>query len=194
MISTRAEATDEDSWPYSSATFRQLSWLPPVTRMHRSFRAGDCVSPWTRSANGVWLWTNMLVSRETPSTFISSATRAVSCVPPPLVSRMKGIRCLWRNWSVLGARATGLELLRRTPSILQGKSEERQSAVFIRYALKCKGKVWESYFGNKRTGMTWTSCRTPVCCCDGGSQARRGTPHLGWECCDGCCHWDNSSM
>lgn len=194
MISTRAEDTGKDSWPYSSATFRQLSWFPPVTRMHRSFRAGDCVSPWTRSANGVWLWTNMLVSRETPSTFISSVTRAVSCVPPPLVSRMKGIRCVWRNWSVSGARVRGLELLRRTPSILQGESEECHGVEVWRCALKRKGKVWNSYFVTKRTGMTWTSCRTPVCCCDGGSQAGQGTPHLGWECCDGCCRWEYSSM
>ena len=110
---------EESIQPYSSATFLQLSRSPPVTSIHLSFKAEVRSLPWTSSAKGVWLWINMLVSRGSLSALVSSATRSVSCLPPPLVRRMNGMRFRCRTARASWARGRALELRRSTPSMLQ---------------------------------------------------------------------------
>lgn len=114
----RYQACRKIAWPYFSATLRQLSPSPPTTRMQWFFMASMPFLPWANSANGVWLWTNKLVSSGTFSRSDSSATRSFSCVPPPFVRRINGIRSRWRkarDWWALGR---ALELRRSTPSML----------------------------------------------------------------------------
>ena len=62
----------------------------------------------------------MLVSSFKSRYRLRSATRSVSCLPPPLVRRIKGMRfcCKWS--SVSRALGSGRELRRRTPSMLAG--------------------------------------------------------------------------
>lgn len=60
----------------------------------------------------------MLVSRGMSRLVESSATRASSVLPPPLVRRMKGMLLLWRWESALCALGSGSEERTRTPSIL----------------------------------------------------------------------------
>lgn len=60
----------------------------------------------------------MSVFIDTASLLLRSPTRSDSCFPPPLVSRIKGIRWDWRYESALWARGRGSELRTRTPSML----------------------------------------------------------------------------
>ena len=75
------------------ATCRQLSPSPPTTSTHLSRNSPPSSA---RPAKGVWLCTNMLSSRGTSNLLLSSATRSDSCLPPPLVRRIKGILFFWR--------------------------------------------------------------------------------------------------
>ena len=106
--------------------------------------------PRTKSANGVWLWTNMLVLSGTFSRSDSSATRSFSCFPPPLVRRTKGIRCNWRKSRDLEAFGSGSELRRSTPSMLYWYVNPFNVAwnILSRYSLESKGEIWGFVFSN----------------------------------------------
>ena len=104
---------------YFSATCLHLSPSPPVTRTHLSRRGWWSIPLSTSSANGVWLCTKSPVSSGSCRLLLRSATLSVSCLPPPLVRSMNGIRWDWRYPSAFRARGRGLELRRRTPSILR---------------------------------------------------------------------------
>ena len=86
--------------------------------MHLSFRPGLPSTLCTSSAKGVWLWTHMLLSNGTESFSDSSVARSDSCLPPPLVRRIKGIRSFCRKERHSGAPGMAAELRRRTPSML----------------------------------------------------------------------------
>jgi hypothetical protein len=59
-----------------------------------------------------------VASKGIPSFSLISATRSVSCLPPPLVSRRKGMPCSFRRASESAAPGIGFEARRRTPSML----------------------------------------------------------------------------
>jgi hypothetical protein len=48
----------------------------------------------------------------------TSATRSSSDLPPPLVRRMKGMRCCWRYERASRAAGMGVEERSKTPSML----------------------------------------------------------------------------
>jgi hypothetical protein len=69
----------------------------------------------------------MPVSIVTPSLLLRSATRSDSCLPPPFVSKMKGMRCDCRYERAFCARGSGSELRTSTPSILTAVSGGRRA-------------------------------------------------------------------
>jgi hypothetical protein len=97
---------------YISATWRHLSPFPPVTSIVLSWRFSTSI------LNGVWDWTKFSSESGTPSFALNSATRALSCCPPPFVRRMKGMEWLWRYARASAAPWMGVEALRSTPSML----------------------------------------------------------------------------
>jgi hypothetical protein len=101
-----------------SATLRHLSPSPPVTKIVLSFRPLTVSVPSTSCLNGVCDCTKFSSLRGTPNFLLSSATRALSCFPPPFVSRMKGMLLLCRYARASDAPGMGAEDRRSTPSIL----------------------------------------------------------------------------
>lgn len=118
--------------PYFSATRRQPSPSPPATSTHLFSSALSSSGPLTSSAKGEWLW---IMTDESNATFnfsLISATRSVSCLPPPLVSRMKGMPCSFKMARESAAPGIGFEDRRRTPSMLnQCVSPERQNFGYL---------------------------------------------------------------
>jgi hypothetical protein len=108
----------QDDSAHISATLRHLSPSPPVTKTVLSFRPSIASDPSTSCLNGVWDCTKFSSVIGTPSFLLSSCTRALSCLPPPLVRRMKGMLFLWRSARASGAPAIVPDDLRRTPSML----------------------------------------------------------------------------
>jgi hypothetical protein len=107
---------------YISATFLHFSPSPPVTKIVLSFKLSTVSEPSTSCLNGVCDWTKFSSVRGTPSFLLSSATRVLSCFPPPLVSRMKGISLLCRYSSAVEAPGSGAEDRRSTPSMLRAQT------------------------------------------------------------------------
>ena len=79
----------------------------------------------------------------TSSLLLRSATRSDSCLPPPLVRRMKGICCDWRKESALCARGRASELRTSTPSILTAVSGGVDCRVHAWSYSKAKAKSGE---------------------------------------------------
>ena len=114
--------------PHLSATPRHKSPSPPTTSTVFCFKgvaSSSDVADSTSSAKGVWLCTNMLVSSGTLSSWLRSATRDDSRLPPPLVRRMKGISWVWRYERVFWAWGRAVEERRRTPSMLRKVSPSK---------------------------------------------------------------------
>jgi hypothetical protein len=79
---------------YCSATLRHLSPSPPVTKMVLSFKLSTVSEPSANCLKGVCDWTKFSSERGTPNFFVNSATRVLSCFPPPFVKRMNGMLLL----------------------------------------------------------------------------------------------------
>ena len=116
----------------------------------------------------VWLCTKFSRLNGTSNLELNSATRSVSCLPPPLVKRMKGIECLLRNRRVEEAPGRLLEERRRTPSISKAKAKSGGTGSVV---LLSRGFDW------------WRNCRACLRCVvrAGDAEAterRTGRPHV----------------